>query len=116
MDNKNKQRLLSIRAAKKRKLLGIKSSRALYNPKTSLEKIKMDLCEKFIEIMDNHSLNLDDLEFLAEMKKLEASNINNYRIETMTADYLVEKLELFIDNLKKNHIDVNSVNKMKLIS
>lgn len=81
-------------------------SRALYQPKSATEKIKKDLCARFIRMHEEYSLKQSDIAFLTESTKAQISEIMNYRIERFTIDFLVEKLDLLVTRLKENAIDV----------
>lgn len=74
--------------------------RNLYIPKTSVEKVKRDLCDQLILLAKKYSLKQKEMAVLTKSTPAQINEIINYRIERFTVDFLISKIEYLVTYLK----------------
>lgn len=79
--------------------------------KTSVDKVKVDLCGQLILLADKHRLKQKEVALLTKSTPAQINEIINYRIERFTVDFLIEKIEHLITYLKNNS---NTVEKIEI--
>ena len=83
----------AIKNFRKRRADGITTSRALHEPETRVEAIKMRLCRQFVILNADYEIRQTDLAAMAKVSKYQMNEIIKYRIERFTIDFLITALE-----------------------
>ena len=92
---------------RKRLAEGYLPSKRFYQPKNTVEQIKMELCETINYLYEQAQLTNKDLAFLCKSSEEESSQMLNYRIELFSIDFLVEKIESLLTSFKNNSVEVS---------
>ncbi len=85
--------------------IGRKSDYNLFEPKTAVQYVKANLCERLISIAKKHRLLQKDVAKLTGSSPAQINEIMNLRLKRFTIDFLIEKTELLVANLKKQSIE-----------
>ena len=86
----SKKDKIAIANFHKRRSAGVLASKALYEPKDSKEKMKMNLCEAIIVFKKSEGLTQKNLASLSRLTEPQISEVMNYRIEKFTIDFLLD--------------------------
>ena len=81
-----------------------KTIRNLFEPANSVEQVKIDLCSEFISIAEKHKLKQKEVAELMNASPAQANEIMNFRLDRFTIDFLIEKTQALVTNLKNNFI------------
>ncbi len=89
-----------------RKHIEQKPGHNLFEPKNSVEQVKIDLCKKFISISEKCRLKQKEIAVLIHASPAQMNEIINFRLDRFTIDFLIKKTQMLIMNLK-NKTDVS---------
>lgn len=76
----------------------------IFKPKNSVEMTKTMLCDQFISIAEKHQLKQKEVAVLIKATNAQVNEIMNYRVDRFTVDFLIDKTQLLVTNLKNNQI------------
>lgn len=86
------------------------ASREQSKDTNTVQQVKIDLCSELFSIAERHKLKQKEVAVLIKASPAQVNEIMNFRLERFTIDFLIEKTQLLVTNLKNNHIAIENIN------